>query len=81
MGFCVNKLGNCLVLFATLVICGAPLGAAAQTAPIFVLNSLDASVSVIDPVSWKEARRIPTGKTWRSAIEDGIRDMRCMVVL
>jgi DNA-binding beta-propeller fold protein YncE len=27
-----------------------------------VLNSLDASVSVIDPVSWKELRRLPTGK-------------------
>jgi YVTN family beta-propeller protein len=37
-------------------------GAAAQTAPIFVLNSLDANVSVIDPVSWKEQRRLPTGK-------------------
>lgn len=32
------------------------------TAPIFVLNSLDASISVIDPVSWKEQSRIPTGK-------------------
>lgn len=30
--------------------------------PIFVLNSLDASVSVIDPVSYQELRRIPTGK-------------------
>lgn len=30
--------------------------------PIFVLNSLDASVSVIDPASWKETKRIPTGK-------------------
>lgn len=30
--------------------------------PIFVLNSLDASVSVIDPVTWSETRRIPTGK-------------------
>ena len=30
--------------------------------PLFVLNSLDASVSVIDPVTWKETRRIPTGK-------------------
>jgi YVTN family beta-propeller protein len=30
--------------------------------PIFVLNSLDASVSVIDPGTWKETRRIPTGK-------------------
>ena len=40
---------------------GAP---AASTAPppIFVLNSLDATISVIDPVSWKELTRIPTGK-------------------
>ncbi|XAH26197.1 beta-propeller fold lactonase family protein [Xylophilus sp. GW821-FHT01B05] len=30
--------------------------------PIFVLNSLDADVSVIDPVSWTEVRRIATGK-------------------
>ena len=30
--------------------------------PIFVLNSLDASVSVIDPVTWTEKERIPTGK-------------------
>jgi len=30
--------------------------------PIFVLNSLDATVSVVDPVSFKELRRIPTGK-------------------
>lgn len=30
--------------------------------PIYVLNSLDATVSVIDPVSWKEIQRIPTGK-------------------
>ena len=30
--------------------------------PIFVLNSRDASVSVIDPASWKETRRIATGK-------------------
>ena len=37
-------------------------GAAAQTAPIFVLNSLDANVSIIDPVTWKEMRRLPTGK-------------------
>jgi YVTN family beta-propeller protein len=30
--------------------------------PIFVLNSLDASISVIDPNTWAEAKRIPTGK-------------------
>lgn len=36
--------------------------ALAQTSPIFVLNSLDANVSVIDPVTWKETKRIATGK-------------------
>ncbi|WP_298923971.1 YncE family protein [uncultured Ramlibacter sp.] len=41
------------------VFCHAAL---AQTSPIFVLNSLDASVSVIDPVTWKEVKRLPTGK-------------------
>lgn len=30
--------------------------------PLFVLNSLDANVSVIDPVTWKEISRIPAGK-------------------
>lgn len=31
-------------------------------APILVLNSLDASVSVIDPIRWTETQRIGTGK-------------------
>ncbi len=44
-----------------------PSNTAASTAskprrPIFVLNSLDANVSVIDPVSFAEIKRIPTGK-------------------
>ena len=30
--------------------------------PVFVLNSLDASISVIDPLRWVETARIPTGK-------------------
>nr|WP_209436007.1 selenium-binding protein SBP56-related protein [Paracidovorax oryzae] len=30
--------------------------------PVFVLNSLDADVSIIDPATWQEVRRIPTGK-------------------
>ena len=34
----------------------------AQTHPIFVLNSLSASVSVIDPKTWQVTRQIPTGK-------------------
>jgi YVTN family beta-propeller protein len=40
----------------------AAQGPAAPSAPILVLNSLDANVSVIDPVSWKELRRLATGK-------------------
>lgn len=35
---------------------------AQMTAPIFVLNSLSGNVSVIDPVTWTETQRIPTGK-------------------
>ncbi|MBA4108934.1 MAG: hypothetical protein C0487_05000 [Leptothrix sp. (in: Bacteria)] len=34
----------------------------AGAAPIFALNSLDATISIIDPVSFKEIRRVPTGK-------------------
>jgi DNA-binding beta-propeller fold protein YncE len=37
-------------------------GPAAVATPIFVLNSLDASVSVIDPVTWRETKRLATGK-------------------
>lgn len=48
-------------LAACLLIVHGALGA--QTpAPVFVLNSLDADVSVIDPVTWREIKRIPTGK-------------------
>ena len=56
---------------ATLVLaigCVSTLPAWAQSVvtsistPIFVLNSLDASVSVIDPVTWTETKRIATGK-------------------
>jgi len=36
--------------------------AARAAAPVFVLNSLDGNVSVIDPQTWRELRRIPTGK-------------------
>ena len=36
--------------------------ALAAVPPIFVLNSLEANVSVIDPVTWEETARIPTGK-------------------
>jgi YVTN family beta-propeller protein len=39
-----------------------PVQAIAQAAPIFVLNSLEASVSMVDPTTWTELRRFPTGK-------------------
>lgn len=35
---------------------------AAPAMPIFVLNSKDANVSVINPLTWKETKRIATGK-------------------
>lgn len=37
-------------------------GVLAATPPLFVLNSLEANVSVIDTVTWTETNRIPTGK-------------------
>jgi YVTN family beta-propeller protein len=40
----------------------ASAASAEQKFPIFVMNSLDASVSVVDPLTWKEIERIPTGK-------------------
>lgn len=39
-----------------------PWVVAAPPRPIFVLNSLDADISVIDPVSFTQIKRIPTGK-------------------
>ncbi|MDC8771212.1 YncE family protein [Roseateles albus] len=36
--------------------------AAGPAKPIFVLNSLDADISVVDPVTFKQIKRIPTGK-------------------
>ncbi len=40
----------------------SPAPAPAAPAAIFVLNSLDSSVSIVDPSSWSEKRRITTGK-------------------
>ena len=63
----------CVVLFSTLAHAVAPPAVPGQAAsaapvatklthPIFVLNSLDADVSIIDPNTWTETQRIPTGK-------------------
>ena len=49
-----------MLAIAGLLLCCVSAVQAAN--PIFVLNSQDANVSVIDPLTWKETRRIPTGK-------------------
>jgi len=59
---CVNFLLRFFCLLAALAALAFPVAALAQPNPVFVLNSLDASVSVIDPATWTETRRIPTGK-------------------
>lgn len=62
---------NTLVRLAAVFLAGflalaAPSICWGQTAaarhPLFVLNSQDANVSVIDTATWTETRRIPTGK-------------------
>ena len=58
----MNFFSRCTAFAAAALLAAGSAPAAAQTSPIFVLNSLDASVSVIDPVSWKETKRITTGK-------------------
>ncbi len=49
-------------IFAFCTLWALFVGLAPAAAPVLVLNSLDGNVSVIDPVSWRETRRIPTGK-------------------
>lgn len=51
-----------LRLFAAALCCLSGAAALAQPAPLFVLNSLDANVSVINPLTWTETKRIATGK-------------------
>jgi YVTN family beta-propeller protein len=51
-----------IVTRVALGVCLMAVGLARAAAPVFVLNSLDGNVSVIDPVRWTEVRRIPTGK-------------------
>ncbi len=55
----VLRLAALLLAFA---FAAAPATATPGTRPIFVLNSQDATISVIDPVSFAETKRIPTGK-------------------
>jgi len=48
--------------FSAAVALATSVCAAHASHPIFVLNSLDADISVVDPVSFKQLKRIPTGK-------------------
>lgn len=50
----------CSTAFAQTAAAGAALSGI--TTPVFVLNSLEDSVSVINPATWTETRRIATGK-------------------
>ncbi len=52
---------NTLRILAAALALAATLPALAAR-PIFVLNSLDADISVIDPVSFQPVKRVPTGK-------------------
>ena len=53
---------TCLAPLAVLLSTLTPAIALAQPYPVFVLNSLDATISVIDQTTWKETKRIATGK-------------------
>jgi YVTN family beta-propeller protein len=57
----VNLLSLCRAWLAAMLLLPG-LAAAQAPPPVFVLNSLDADVSVIDPVTWREIKRLPTGK-------------------
>lgn len=57
----MNILYRCLAPLGCLWVLLAPVAGTASV-PVFVLNSLDGDVSVVDPATWTETRRIPTGK-------------------
>lgn len=64
MRFISNLTGRLAAIFL-LVSCtmlSSQAASAASPPPLFVLNSLDATVSVIDPLTWTEKSRIQTGK-------------------
>ncbi|MBC7379099.1 MAG: beta-propeller fold lactonase family protein [Burkholderiaceae bacterium] len=62
VNFSVRNIRRHAASLGLLIVALVPPAALAESNPVFVLNSLDASVSVIDPVTWTETRRIPTGK-------------------
>ena len=61
MRFLATAHGRLAAFFFACALHAAP-ALAAEAPPLFVLNSLDATVSVIDPITWTEKSRIATGK-------------------
>jgi YVTN family beta-propeller protein len=61
-GLCAFAGLACLPSLAQLPSPTSAAPVAAIASPVFVLNSLDDSVSVINPANWSEIRRIDTGK-------------------
>ena len=57
--FLIFAVVRAIGLGLTLALC---MGNALAAPPVFVLNSLSASVSVIDPTTWTEIKRLPAGK-------------------
>ena len=64
MNFLPRRAAWMAPFFAAIAILVLPLCSHAQsgTHPLFVLNSLDATISVINPSTWTESVRLPTGK-------------------
>ena len=61
MRFLATAHGRLAAFFFACALHAAP-ALAAEPPPLFVLNSLDATVSVVDPATWTEKSRIATGK-------------------
>lgn len=55
-------LGRCGAVLVALCAWAGNVHASNPLPPVFVLNSLDADISVIDPATWMETTRISTGK-------------------
>jgi DNA-binding beta-propeller fold protein YncE len=62
----LKLLALCLSAAAGIVLTAPAMAASPEatklTSPVFVLNSQDANISIIDPKTWLEIKRVPTGK-------------------
>ena len=58
----MNFISRSLILLPAAFIAAVSFAQGVGSSPVFVLNSLDGNVSVVDPLNWKEVKRLPTGK-------------------